>query len=97
MKALPRVTVHKGNKLIGEFWGPLAERQATDLIPENPALDDRNEVYSVSISDDRCSDCGDVFSAEARAYDADKKHWTCPSCGNGGVPATHDDHGRKVG
>lgn len=73
---LPRVTVHKNDQLLGEFWGP-------DAVTRAHLLMEPGEEYDMSVSDDRCSDCGEVFWHEAR-IPAEPYGWACPYC-EGGV------------
>jgi rubredoxin len=77
-QTLPRVilgkTVNGEYVRLSTFWGPRAMEQAQGLM--NDGVE-----YDLDVSDDRCEDCGDIFSTEAREWDDAQNKWVCPSCG----------------
>jgi hypothetical protein len=83
-RPLPRVAVHDvtdvGAVLIAEFYGHSALSRAEALVDElvnSPGGGGKD--YSMDVSDDRCGDCGRMFSSEARVETDDG--WVCPVCG----------------
>lgn len=93
-RPLPRVTVHvdAGDAykpiLLAEFFGEdavgLAEKLIDQLLKGAPGDHPDRERYSISVSDDRCNVCGELFSSEAR-FETDEG-WVCPVCGGDPVP-----------
>lgn len=99
-RPLPRVTVHAeaGDAfkpvLLAEFYGDkavyLAEKLIGQLLKDLPWDHPDRERYSISVSDDRCRVCGEMFSSEAR-FDTDEG-WVCPACGGDPIPGAETIH-----
>lgn len=93
-RPLPKVTIHELPRvtvagdtytpiLRAEFYGDnavaLAEKHIDQLLGGVPWDDPSAPDYNISVSDDRCGVCGEMFSSEAR-FETDEG-WVCPVCG----------------
>jgi len=79
---LPRITIDdtETDKEIASFYGPNAARWVEEFQEKLPGIETGR--YGLSVSDDGCTTCGQLFWHEARVLvDNHPDVWACPYCG----------------
>lgn len=87
---LPRVVVGRvaTQEIHETFYGAdavaLAESYVESYVDDHRIDESDDGEWFIDVSDDRCADCLQMFSAEARVWTS--KGWVCPACGRDPKP-----------